>query len=503
VRRIKFRHRIGLLVTLAAVGLVAVTVVTLLLGRRAERQLHGIETQYVPLLELDRDLKRTATDAMRSIEDAAGAAEQAKLDEADRLEHDFLARLDSGKQAIIANGADPDALLHSFNTYYTNARAIADAMIHGQPIDRLAPQIDVMHRARDEFLARLDVSTRPDRTRLSAAFATARASQRESLWIDAAVAIGVLAIMALLSGRLIRRTVRSLQAVSDGVERLASGNFATPIEVPPGDEIGDLAHEANRTAERLRQYREEADRALLETQRQAQATEAANKELEAFSYSVSHDLRAPLRGIDGFSQALAEDEADRLSPKGLDQLRRVRAGAQRMGELIDDLLRLSRVTRTAFKNERVDLTALASSVIADLRKLHPDRQVEVVIQDGVVAYADSRFVRITLENLLGNAWKFTSKTAGARIELGARTEGDETVYFVRDNGAGFDMKYADRLFGAFQRLHGDKDFPGTGIGLATVQRVISRHGGRIWVEAAVGAGATFYFTLPGAAPAAS
>jgi light-regulated signal transduction histidine kinase (bacteriophytochrome) len=263
----------------------------------------------------------------------------------------------------------------------------------------------------------------------------------------------------------------------------------------PGDEIGDLAREANRTAERLRELRDEAQTALVETRRQAQAAETANKELEAFSYSVSHDLRAPLRGIDGFSQALLEDEAAHLTPTGQDYLKRVRAGAQRMSELIDDLLRLSRVSRADFKKERIDLSALVALVVAELRKAQP-RDVKVVIEESVSAYADPRLMRITFENLLGNAWKFTSKSDAPHIEFGARKEGGELVYFVRDNGAGFDMKYADRLFGAFQRLHTDKEFPGTDIGLATVQRIVLRHGGRIWVDAAVGEGATFQFVLP-------
>jgi light-regulated signal transduction histidine kinase (bacteriophytochrome) len=172
-----------------------------------------------------------------------------------------------------------------------------------------------------------------------------------------------------------------------------------------------------------------------------------------------------------------------------------------MGELIDDLLRLSRVTRTELKKEPLDLSAMAAQVIGELRKAHPDRTVEVIIQDGVRAIADVRLIRITLENLVSNAWKFTLKTPEPRIELGMRDDAEGAVYFVRDNGAGFDMKYADRLFGAFQRLHSDKDFPGTGIGLATVQRIIARHGGRIWVDASPGAGANFQFTLPGDATA--
>jgi signal transduction histidine kinase len=503
VPRLPFRHRVGLLVSLAAIALVAVAVVTLVLGRRSEQQLTGIETRYVPLIELDRDLSRIAGDMMKAIEDAAGAAEDAKLDEADRLEAAFLARLAAGRDSIVDNGADPEALVSAFQTYYRRARAVSASIIGGTPVQQLDAEIEAMRRERRELLEKLHFATSPDRTRLAEAFDTARDSQRESLVIDIVVACCALALMTVLSFRITRHIVRSLRAVSEGVERLASGDLAREIEVPAGDEIGDLAREANRTAARLRDYREQADResrlaaeALVETRRQARAAEVANQELEAFSYSVSHDLRAPLRRIDGFSQALLEDDADRLSEKGKEHLGRIRGGAQRMAELIDDLLRLSRVSRGEFKKERVDLSAMVAAVIGEMRKATPDRAVEIVVQDGVTAVADPRLVRIMLDNLLGNAWKFTSKAEHARIEFGTRASDDGVVYFIKDNGAGFDMKYASRLFGAFQRLHAEKEFPGTGIGLATVQRIVVRHGGRIWVEASVGIGATFQFTLP-------
>lgn len=224
---------------------------------------------------------------------------------------------------------------------------------------------------------------------------------------------------------------------------------------------------------------------------------SVNQELETFSYSVSHDLRAPLRAIAGFSQALEEDYADVLDKQGKDYARRVNAATQRLNQLIDDMLTLSRVTRSEMSRETpADLTGMAQSIVAQWRATQPDRQVEIVIQPHLETRGDPRLLRIALENLLGNAWKFTSKVPQARIELGtAGTEDDRIVYFVRDNGAGFDMTYSDKLFGPFQRLHTATEFPGTGIGLATVQRIIHRHGGRVWADSVVGEGATFYFTL--------
>jgi len=224
--------------------------------------------------------------------------------------------------------------------------------------------------------------------------------------------------------------------------------------------------------------------------------EAANKELEAFSYSVSHDLRAPLRSIDGFSRAFQEDFGDRLDETARSYLERIRNATKRMGHLIDDLLKLARLTRKDMRRERVDLTSLARQVMEALHEFEPGRDVETVLQEGIWVEGDPDLLQVLLENLLGNAWKFTAKQAHPRIVLGLVEGGIPKTCFVRDNGVGFDMAYVKRLFGPFQRLHTQEEFPGTGIGLATVQRILSRHGGRIWAEGEPGVGATFYFTWP-------
>lgn len=223
--------------------------------------------------------------------------------------------------------------------------------------------------------------------------------------------------------------------------------------------------------------------------------ETINQELEAFSYSVSHDLRAPLRAIDGFSHILLNDYADKLDETGRDRLGRVRRAAQHMGTLIDDLLKLSRVTRTELKREQVDMSALANEIVADLCKQAPDRTVQFTIAPNLLAQGDKGLLRIVLDNLLGNAWKFTGSRVDAQIVLERAAGPGMPTYIVSDNGAGFDMAYADKLFGVFQRLHDTSEFPGTGIGLATVQRIIHKHGGRIWAESEVGKGTRFYFTL--------
>ncbi|WP_238537787.1 sensor histidine kinase [Zavarzinella formosa] len=236
------------------------------------------------------------------------------------------------------------------------------------------------------------------------------------------------------------------------------------------------------------------ERSVLERTRQL---EAANLELEAFCFSVSHDLRTPLRALDGFSRELLESHAGQLDEQGMHYLRRVRAGTQRMGNLIDDLLKLSRVTRGEMRRERVDLTALAETVFAGLRDLEPGRTVSFTARPGMFAECDPTLMCLALENLLANAWKFTSKKPVAAITFDETEIEGQPAFVVRDDGAGFDMAYAGKLFGAFQRLHSDRDFAGTGIGLATVQRIVRRHGGRVWAEGVVGRGAALFFTMPG------
>ncbi len=238
-----------------------------------------------------------------------------------------------------------------------------------------------------------------------------------------------------------------------------------------------------------------------ENRRHAAELAAANKELESFNYTVSHDLRSPLQCIDGFAHALEEDYADRLDEQGRQYLAHLRAAARRMSQLINDLLQFSRSQRTELRWERVDLTAMAKEIVAGLAFAHPERQVRVVIAEGLVAWGDAAFLRVVLENLIGNAWKFTSRHVTATIEVGTvrdsqLAEDGQAVYFVRDDGAGFDQAYVGKLFAPFQRLHSLNEFEGSGIGLATVQRIIARHGGNVWAEGEVERGATFYFSLP-------
>jgi light-regulated signal transduction histidine kinase (bacteriophytochrome) len=261
---------------------------------------------------------------------------------------------------------------------------------------------------------------------------------------------------------------------------------------------GRIRRQLQKLTERDHQIRhqlEELDRLARVRRQWAEELEQANKELEAFCYTVSHDLRAPLRAIDGFSEALETDQADRLDDRGRSHLARVRAATSRMSSLIEDLLDLSRISSGPLERRRVNLAEIAVGVMEVLRQRDPARQVVLEVHDDLTASADPRLVTIALENLLGNAWKFTARRQEAHIQIGRLLDPEETAFFVRDDGAGFNADHVERLFQPFQRLHSQSEFDGSGIGLATVRRIIARHGGRIWANAAVNDGATFFFTL--------
>ena len=301
--------------------------------------------------------------------------------------------------------------------------------------------------------------------------------------------LGLFATLAVAAIWLMRRGVLApIARLEQAMREVADGNWDYRLAIQGDDEIGRMSRHFEAMTGALRDSFSRIEKSNVELA-------ALNKEIEAFSYSVSHDLRSPLRSMDGFSQALMEDYAERLDEQGLDYLRRIRAASQRMARLIDELLGLSRVTRAELSIRAVNLSEMARDIAASLQKQQPRPQARWQIDEGITVQGDRALVQIAMQNLLENAWKFTSKTENPVIRVGAEQRDGKTICYVADNGVGFDMAYADRLFGAFQRLHHESEFAGTGIGLATVQRIFRRHGGSIWAKAEPDRGATFFFSL--------
>ena len=408
-------------------------------------------------------------------------------------EHEVSARLDR----LIANnpisGTEQSEVLA-----HLRERSATTHRLFGELVS--APVADGANAADDESIRRFEaqLSSRllilqqestADAFRLTD-FSTERinaAQQRVVIVILAGLAL--IALSTGVAAWLINRNVLApIGRLKQATREVAAGNWNYKLDIGSGDEIGEMSRNFDAMTHSLRM-------SFAQIERSNQELAALNQEIEAFSYSVSHDLRGPLRSMDGFSLALLEDYGDKLDDEGKDSLQRIRAASQRMGRLIDDLLRLSGVTRAELTLKPINLSEIAREIADSLDQQQPARAVQWVIEEGMMVHADKALIQIAMQNLLENAWKFTGKTDKPVIRVCALERDGKKVCFVADNGVGFDMAYADRLFGAFQRLHHESEFSGTGIGLAIVQRIFRRHEGKIWAQAKPGLGATFFFSL--------
>jgi signal transduction histidine kinase len=318
---------------------------------------------------------------------------------------------------------------------------------------------------------------------------------RTIAWMLVTLALVMGVALVVVSALIIRRTLNPVKPLADAAREMGRGNLAARAPTGMRFELAELAESFNQMAASISVSQETLKERALSLEQSNVQLEAANRELESFSYSVSHDLRAPLRSVDGFSKAILEDYSDRLDEEGKEYLRFLRQAAQKMGLLIDDMLTLSRATRGDLLREDVDLSAAAREIGDELASQEPDRRIRFDVERGLTARGDPRLLRSVVQNLMENAWKFTRGRDPAVIEFGSREQDGSRHFFVRDNGVGFDMKYVDKLFQPFQRLHRTQDYEGTGIGLATVKRILARHGGRAWVSSELEKGTTFYFNL--------
>jgi signal transduction histidine kinase len=392
------------------------------------------------------------------------------------------------------SAAEPQQVLQELRERVTETHQIFEELQLAPTAEGAGAAVGAAAAARfDEQLSRkllvLQQESLVDALRLSDYSAARISEAQRRVVVVSLVGLALVALATVSAGWIIHRGVLDpIQRLERATREVAAGNLNYRLDIGGDDEVGEMSRNFDAMTTAMRA-------AFSQLERGNQELVALNKEIEAFSFSVSHDLRAPLRSMDGFSLALLEDYKDVLDEEGRDYLQRIRAASQRMGKLIDDLLGLSRVTRTELAVRSINLSAIASEIAASLAQQEPTRQVQWLIEDHVMVDADRSLAQIAMQNLLENAWKFTSKAEQATIRLGQTMHDGAPVCFVADNGVGFDMTYADRLFGAFQRLHHESEFKGTGIGLAIVQRIVRRHEGRIWAEAKPNLGATFFFTF--------
>jgi len=489
-RRLKIRTKLMGIAGVTSLALVLLIVISSAISRRVDGEVSALERLYVPRIALQPQLEAQFERIWRGFQDAVAASDDDALAATGELKDRFLALLSAARGSLAPDEAE--TLRHAVEDYYATGLDVSRRLLAEEADEGLPDAMAAMQKKQARVIEVLKATTRFDEHTLQSAFGATRhaldAGRTSRLWIG----VGLLIVVTLLSLGLSRGLVRSVAELTEGFQHFSNSEFDRRIRLRAGDELGDLAQVANQMAESL-----ERGRNLL--QQRTDEVLQVNRELEAFSYSVAHDLRAPLRGMNGFARILFDDYKDRLDADGLDCLQEIQDNAVRMADLIDALLSLARVTRTALKPESVDLSAIARSIAARLAAAEPDRTTEVMIDDQLRAHLDPHLASNLLENLFGNAWKFTSKRSPARIEFKAVEENGSRTFFVRDNGAGFDTEHASKLFAPFQRLHSVSEFPGTGIGLATVQRIVHRHGGRIWAQGVVDAGATFFFSLPSTA----
>jgi signal transduction histidine kinase/ActR/RegA family two-component response regulator len=508
LERLRFRYRIALLVGLAAFGLVTVTTVALVYLRASERQLSGIETRYVPLLEVNRDLAEAFTRLARAFEDAAAAADEALLDEAKEIYVQLAARTHEDAAVIAANGTEPERLEAALLRYYETAHSVTLRLVHGVPAEQLTAAIDTMRENWREYSDLLVRATHPDRKKLAAAFENTRRAQRQALWIDFSVAACVLLLMGFVSWRLIRRTVRSLREVSQGVERFARGDFGEEITVEANDEIGDLAREANRTAARLREYRGRTEALLLETKQQADEIARASNYKSAFLANMSHELRTPLNSIMILSNVLRENVDGTLTAKHVEFATLINKCGQELLGLISEVLDLAKVEAG---KQSMDYAPLALAKLEDyVRRLFTPTAEAKGLVFTVEAAADlpeevvtdeARVIQI-VKNLLSNAFKFTERgSVHLRIARSHQRAGMLALE-VTDSGIGIAEDKHAWVFEAFAQADSgtSRRYGGTGLGLAIARQLAIRLGGDLVLDSVVGVGSTFTLFLPLAGP---
>jgi len=470
----------------ATLGFLVVIVSNQAVVKKVREHLSVIEGRYIPMMEAGPRIAGEFDRLKRALQDAVSAQDEEAL-EATRQIHDRLLKA-ADEIAPVVDGPGLSVLKEAIRTYYARAFDVSRRLMAGETGTGVVDAITVMQQKEKLASASLAKVTSFDRHHLNEAFASVRSVQARAAGTSFWVGVVSTALVVGFGFAVSRGLLLSLSAFSSGFARFGAGDLKYRVPVTGSDELGQIASQANQMAGQIEEL-------MLELRKKGESLALLNRELESFSYSVAHDLRAPLRAMQGFSKNILEDHAEVLPAEAARQLERIVVASRKMGQLVDGLLSLSQINRKEIVKSGIDLSAYAQDILDGFRDEASPRKASVTVEPNCLAQGDPRLMHVVLTNLLGNAWKFTGKQAEARIEFGRTSKDGQTVFFVRDNGAGFDMRYADKLFGTFQRLNTEDEYAGTGIGLATVQRVIHRHGGTIWAESELGRGTTFFFTL--------
>jgi len=470
------------MVAATTIGFVVLIAANIFIENSVERELFKIHGSYIPLIEVGPQLEAEFARVMRGLQDAVAAHDSEALEATRTLNQKLLDDLGKASEIIYpGEPASTSALQDAVISNYTIAHDVSLRLMKNETGIQI---VDAMNEMKSKYVA-TNVLLRQaivfDKDKLARAFSAVRGAQRTAEGLQIFLGGLCLFLMILLSIWIRRSVMHHLTSLSTGLLRFGRGDFDVPVPIVSDDELGEVAINANSMARQIQTLLSEL--------------KATNKELESFSYSVAHDLRAPLRASTGFSNALLEDYASVLPSAGQEMLHHITDASKKMGELVDGLLSLSRIARNNIEIENVNLSDMVSEVLSSLQQDEPERKVAVIVEKNLIARGDPKLLHIVITNLISNAWKFTRKKQDAHIEFGQCIDEGQNVFFVRDNGAGFDMNYSEKLFGTFQRLHSESEFEGTGIGLATVQRIIHRHRGRIWAKAEPEKGATFFFNF--------
>lgn len=480
--QLKFRTRLLGIGTAIALSFIILITSNIVIKKNIETELSKIHKSYIPLIEIGPRLESQFSNIMRGLQDSVAAYDLEGLKTTETLNRQLVNELGKAAEIIYPGAPGRVVLLQTaVATTYAVAHDVSVRLMRNETGIPIVNAMDNLKTSYGQTKTLLHEALGFNKEKLAEAFSAVNSVQKTGERLQIFIGGSCLALVIAILIWISRSVLSSLTFLTEGLLRFSQGNFDIPIPITSQDEFGEVARNANLMAKQIQTL-------LFELR-------ATNKELESFSYSVAHDLRAPLRASIGFSHLLLKNYASIIPPDAQDKLNRIVAASKKMGELIDGLLSLSRIARNTMVIENINLSTLAEEALLTLRQGDPERKVTAVIEKDVMSKGDLTLLRIVFANLIGNAWKFSSKKAESIIEFGKCIEDGQTVFFVRDNGAGFDMRYSDKLFGTFQRLHAESEFEGTGLGLATVQRIIFRHHGKIWAKSEPDKGATFFFNI--------